>query len=94
MQKPAWGEGHEEHAYSQCNAGDELQADGNEPGGVGLGGAGAADIVGAVVDPEGYHDAGGDGELLEGDEGAANFRGSNLGIVVGHVDRHGANCQA
>lgn len=71
-----------------------MEADGEEPRSVRLGFASAADVVGAVVDPEADHDAGGDGELLEGDEAAAHFGRGDFSIVIGDIDGHGADCQA
>lgn len=94
VHEPAGREGHEQESDSQGDAGDQLEADGEEPRGVRLSFAGAADVVGAVVDPETHHDAGGDGELLEGDEAAAHFGRGDFGVVVGDVDGYGADCQA
>ena len=91
VDEPAGGEGHEQHADAEGDAGEELQADGDEPGRVRLGGSCAADVVRAVVDPEGDHDPCGDGQLLEGHERAPDFGGSHFGVVVGHVDGHGAH---
>ena len=91
MYQPSRRKRHEDHPHPERKAGDQLQTDGHEPGGVGLGGASAADVVGAVVDPEGDHDAGSNGELLEGDKGAADFRGGDFSVVVGDVDGHCAD---
>ena len=49
VEQPARGEGHPEHADEEDHRGAELDADGDEPGGVGLGlHGGAADVVGAT----------------------------------------------
>lgn len=37
MEEPSRGEGHPDHADEEDDGGDDLDADGNEPGGVGLG---------------------------------------------------------
>jgi len=49
--------------------------------------AGAADVVGSVVNPEGNHNAEADGELLERDQRTANLWGCHFGVV--HGDDHG-----
>lgn len=49
VEQPARGEGHPEHADEEDDRRGELDADGDEPGGVGLGlYGGAADVVGAT----------------------------------------------
>ena len=58
-----------------------------------MGGPSAADIVSPIVDPETNHDPGCDGELLQRYQAASHFRRRNFGVVIGHVDRHGADGQ-
>jgi len=83
MHQPTRTERHERHARKQNQSREELQTNGDEPGGVGLRRTRAADVVGTVVDPEGDQNPETDGELLEGDKGAANFRGSDFCVAVG-----------
>lgn len=69
-------EGHGRHTEEEDVAGDDLDADGDEPGGVTLVvELSAADEIGTVVDPERDHDAEGDGELLQRNEGSTDFWG-------------------
>jgi len=64
--QPTWGEWHPHHSDDEDEGWDELEADGHEPCGVGLGlECSASDVVGSVVDPETDHDAECNSKLLQ-----------------------------
>lgn len=93
VDEPAGGEGHEEHPKEENERGRDLQTNGGQPRCVALRGEGRpADEVRPVVDPETDHDAKGDGELLEGDQTAADLGWGNFAVVDGH--NHGEAAHA
>lgn len=55
---------------------DHLETDGHAPTGGGL------DLLGSEVDELRDEDTDGDGELVEGDDGSTDGRGSSLGLVL------------
>lgn len=79
VHEPPRGEWHEKDTDTEDNSGDELEGEWNSPCRFMLTLSGATDEVGAVVNPKGDHDTERDGELLEGDERAANFWGGEFG---------------
>jgi len=87
VDEPTRREWHEDHADTEDERRDELQAEGKQPSSFLLATARASNVVRAVVDPETDHDAEGDGELLKTNESTADFRRSDLGIVHGNDHR-------
>ena len=91
VDEPSWAERHEQHAYTETETRDQLKADRDQPSSIRLGRTSAADVVRAVIYPEAHHDSTGDGELLERNKAAADFRRGHFGVVIRDVDRQGTN---
>ena len=72
---------HEDHANTKNDGREELEAQRDQPRRVRLTFARAADVIGAVIDPESNHDTSGNSHLLHADHGASNFRRRTLCIV-------------
>ena len=81
VDEPPGREWHEEDTDTEDDGRDELKGDGKTPRSLALSLASAADVVGTVVDPEGYHDTECDGELLEGDETSTDLWWCKLGAM-------------
>ncbi|RUP25412.1 hypothetical protein BC936DRAFT_138834 [Jimgerdemannia flammicorona] len=75
--EPAWREREEEDTDAQEDTSNDLEQEGEPPGDI------TVDVLRAVVDPKADEDADGDSQLLEGDEGAADLRRGNLGLIEG-----------
>jgi hypothetical protein len=73
VDEPSRRERHPKHTDEKNGSGYELNADGHEPGSIGLIVAGSADVVGSIVDPEGDHDTEGNGQLLAGYKSTTNL---------------------
>lgn len=79
-------EWHEKNTDAENDGRNELKSKRKTPCSFALCRASAADVVGAVVDPEGDHDTERDGELLESDETTSHFWWCELGaekLLVG-----------
>lgn len=87
VDEPTWREGHEDHAHTEKDSRNELQAERQKPCGFLLCSACAPDKVCAVVDPETDHDTEGNGQLLETNKCTTYLRRRNLGVV--HGNNHG-----
>lgn len=85
VDKPTRRVRHEKHTDEQNDRRRQLQAQRDQPGGLALGVSSAADVVGAVVDPEGNHDSKLDRELLDTNQHASNFRRRALGVIYKHL---------
>lgn len=81
VDEPPRREGHEDHAEEEDQRRHQLQAQRHQPGRVALGVAGAADVVGSVVDPERDHDTELNRELLDADQHATDFGRGTFGVV-------------
>ena len=81
----------EHHTTEKNESGKKLEAERHQPGSVFLGGAGATNVVGAVVDPEGDHDTGSDGKLLQADQSTSDFWWSAFGVVHWHDHGQGTD---
>ena len=77
LDEPTGGLGEVEHADGEDEGPDELNGDGDAPGGV------VVAVLGRVVDDGGEEETDGDGPLVAGDDGAADPLGGALGLVHG-----------
>lgn len=83
VHQPTRRKGHPDHTDEQDKCWDKLDANGHQPGCVGLGfDRGAANVVCSVVDPETDHDAKGNSELLKCDESTTDLTIRSQFIVL------------
>ena len=91
--QPSWGEGHEDHAYTEGEGRNQLQAERYKPRSIFLSTqCCTTDVVGPVVDPETDQDASGDSKLLKSDESTTDFWGSLCKQVRDHPHHYAKGC--
>ncbi len=81
LNEPSWREWHEPDANGENDSWTSLDDGRHTPCHVGLALAGAANVVGAVTDPERNHNTENGGELVEGDEEAAHLWCGKLSVI-------------
>jgi len=92
VNEPPRRERHEQHANAEDDRRSQLQAQWDQPRGLGLGLTNASNVVGTIVDPVRDHNSRGDSKLLETDKRATDFWWCTFGIV--HRDNHGQAANA
>jgi len=84
VNQPTGREWHENHASEEDSCWEKLKADREKPSGFMLGVSASANIIGSIVDPEGYHNTKADGQLLKGNQRSSDLWGGDLCVVHWH----------